>query len=698
MTRSISGLCPSMPALEEFRQIGEVIGSLKALMVFQDDIQINQKQCCLLVDMLKCAYKTIAETMKQNLRFEEKNIKWKILENPLRELLRVFKEAEQYIKQSLENKDFWAKAIVLYKNTDCVEFHIHNLLSCVPIVIEAIEIAGEISGSDHDEIQKKRFIYSMKYQKECKDPRIFQWKFGEQYMVSQKFCERVCSVWNEDKWILQNKIREKKNLGACTLIKHEKRLADLLLKNLNEMEMESDHKLSPSSLLVNSKDYQVRRRLGSGSKYKEIQWLGETFCLRHLFGDIKPLIPDISQELHLSHPNIMHISCGFTDEEKRECFLIMELMSKDLSSCIKEICGPRKRVPFSLPVAIDLLLQIARGMEYLHSKKIYHGELSPSNVLVKARNVSTEGYLHAKVCGFGSSCSINLPQKANVNQNNGTLPFIWFSPEVLAEQEQSGNGGNIKYTEKSDVYSFGMICFEVLTGKVPFEDSHLQGDKMSRNIRAGERPLFPFHSPKYVTSLTKRCWHTDPYQRPSFSSICRVLRYVKRFLVMNPEHSQQDSPLPPVDYGEIETVILRSFPFLGNSESDPLPVTQIPFHMFAYRVTEKEKSSTIHRDVNSESGSDGTSACGDDPVTADDALPSPTEKKNIASPEILTKRLSIRKPADIKVGKQPGTPRGRTVRPPSIRTIRQNSESQLMMMNSPRTRRSSGHASDSELP
>ncbi|CAN4111486.1 unnamed protein product [Withania somnifera] len=593
-----------MPALEEFRQIGEVIGSLKALVVFQDDIKINKNQCYLFVDMLKCAYKTIAEAMKQNLRFEEKNIKWKILENPLRELLR----------QSLETKDFWAKAIILYKNTDCVEFHIHNLFTYVPIVI-----------------QKKRFVYSMKYQKECKDPRIFQWKFGKQYLVSQRFCERLCLVWNEDKWILQNKIDEKKNSGSCILTKHEMRLSALLLNYLHEMETDSDHKLSPSSVLVNSKDYQVRRRLGSASQYKEIQWLGETFCLRHLFGDIKPLIQDISQELHLSHPNIMHISCGFTDEEQRECFLIMELMNKDLSSYIKEICGPRKRVPFSLP-------------------KIYHGELGPSNILVKARNASTEGHLHAKVFGFGSSRSINLPQKANVNQNNGTLPFIWFAPEVLAEQELSGNGENIMYTEKSDVYR-----------KVPFEDSHLQGDKMSRNIRAGERPLFPFHSPKYLISLTKKCWHTDPYQPPN-------------------------SPFPPVDYSEIEVVILRSFPILGNCESDPLPVTQIPLN-----------SSTIHRDINSESGSDGASACGDDPVMVEDSLPSPTEKK-IASPEILTKRLSIRKPADIKVSKQPGTSKGRSVRPPSIHSTRQNSETQLVMMNSPRTRKSSANASDSELP
>ncbi|KAI3444447.1 hypothetical protein Pfo_001112 [Paulownia fortunei] len=668
--------------MEQFRQIGEVVGSLKALMVFQDNM-FNQRQCCLLVDMLTSGYKTIAEQMKENLRFEEKNTKWKIIEHPLRELLRVFKEGEAYIKQCLEIKDWWAKAIALYQNADCIEFHIHNLLSSIPIVIEAIEMAGQISGCDQDEIQKKKLVYSIKYQKDLRDPRIFQWIFGEQYLVSQDFCNRLDSVWDEDRWFLLKKIKDKKNSG-CLTSKRDHRLADVLLKYLNCSEMMDDI-LLPSSTLVGSKDYQVRRRLGNGSQYKEIQWLGESFALRHFFGDIEALVPEISMELTLSHPNILHIFCGFTDEEKREYYLVMELMNRDLSSYIKEICGPRKRIPFSLPVAVDLMLQIARGMEYLHSKKIYHGELNPSNILIKARNISTDGYLHAKVSGFGLSSSISsLTQKTPTSQN-GQLSFIWYAPEVLAEQEHFGDGGNSKYTEKSDVYSFGMICFELLTGKVPFEDAHLQGDKMSRNIRAGERPLFPFHSPKYITNLTKKCWHTDPSQRPSFSSICRILRYTKRFLVMNPEHSQPDAPMP------------QSFPSVANSKL--LSISQIPFQMFAYRVTEREKANTSQRD-NSESGSDGASTCDENVLPAEDPFTSPTERKSLPSPETMIRKLSLsKKSLEIKTSKQPGTPKERLVRPPHTptgRTMRMNSESQLMLM-SPKTRRRSGHVSDSEL-
>ncbi|CAK9165810.1 unnamed protein product [Ilex paraguariensis] len=681
--------------MEQFRQVGEVVGSLNALMVFQDDIQINRRQCCLLFDMLIFAYKTIAEEMQQNLRFEEKNIKWKIIEQPLTELHRIFKEGEGYIRQCLETKDWWAKAVMLHQNTDCVEFHIHNLLGCIPIVIEAIEIAGETSSWDHDEMQKKRVIYSMKYQKEFRDPKLFQWRFGKQYLVSEDFCTRLDTVWDEDRWILLNKIREKRKAGTVNSTKQDLRLMDLLFKNLNESEV-LNGKLLSCSILVGSKDYQVKRRLGGGSQYKEIQWLGESFALRHFFGDIEPLIAEISQDLSLSHPNIMHTFCGFTDEEKKECFLVMELMNRDLSCYIKEICGPRKRIPFSLPVAVDLMLQIARGMEYLHSKNTYHGDLNPSNILLKARNSSSEGYLLAKVSGFSLSSSIRLTQKSPPNQN-GTFQFIWYAPEVLAEQENLGSIGKSNYTEKSDVYSFGMICFELLTGKVPFEDGHLQGDTMSRNIRAGERPLFPFHSPKFLTNLTKKCWHSDPNQRPNFSSICRILRYITRYLVMNPDHCQPEPPMPLVDYCDIEAGLFKNFPSWRNSDS--LLISQIPFQMFAYRALEKEKLNTSQRE-NSESGSDGASACGEENVIADDPLPSPTEKKYLVSPEAMNKKLPSRKSADPKANKQPGTPKARSVRPPQMtnfgRSMRMKSESQLMLM-SPKTRRLSGHMSDSEL-
>ncbi|KAK9143934.1 hypothetical protein Syun_013334 [Stephania yunnanensis] len=601
--------------MDQFRQIGMVLGSLEALMVFREDIQINQHQCSLLFDIFKLAFQVIGEQIKHNLKSAERNAKWKPLEQPLKELHRIFKEGELYIQQCLDTKDWLSKALLLANNKDCVELHIHNLLCCIPVVIEAIETAGDVSGTDQDEMQKKQLISTRKYSTEWVDPKLFQWKFGNQYLVPQDICSRLHKVWREDRWDLLQSTRERRSSGSLT--KQEHRLTELLANILNEWEPSSGN-LLPSSVLVGSKDYQVRRRLGSGSHHKEIQWLGESWAVRHFFGKIEPLIPAISIISSFSHPNVMHFLCGFCDEEKKECFLLMELMSKDLSSYIKESCGPRKRIPFSLPIAVDIMLQIARGMEYLHSQQICHGDLNPSNILVRARS-TPEGYLHAKVSGFNLSRGKNATPQSS--PNNGTKPYIWCAPEVLSEQEQPRNTSSFKYTEKADVYSFGMICFELLTGKVPFEDGHLQGDKMSRNIQAGERPLFPFSAPKYLVSLTKKCWHLDPTQRPSFSSICRVLRYVKRFLVMNPDHSQPDAPGPSIDYYEVEAGLSKKYTTW--EILDLTPVSQIPFQMFAYRVTEKDKTNANLKDKSSESGSDGASACGEENagIVEDQLLP-----------------------------------------------------------------------------
>ncbi|XP_024008108.1 light-sensor Protein kinase [Eutrema salsugineum] len=455
-------------------------------------------------------------------------------------------------------------------------------------------------------------------------------------------------------------LEEKRRPGTS---KHDRKMADFLLKNLGDGT--ESPKLFPSSILVSNKDYQVKKRLGNGSQYKEITWLGESFALRHFFGDIDALLPQVTPLLSLSHPNIVYYLCGFADEEKKECFLVMELMSKTLGTHIKEVCGPRKKNTLSLPVAVDLMLQIARGMEYLHSKKIYHGELNPSNILVQPRrnNQSGDGYLQGKISGFGLNSVKGFSSKnASSTGQSESFPFIWYSPELLDEQEQSGTAGSIKYTEKSDVYSFGMVCFELLTGKVPFEDSHLQGDKMSRNIRAGERPLFPFHSPKFITNLTKRCWHADPNQRPTFSSISRILRYIKRFLALNPEcHSisQQDPPVsPPVDYCEIETKLLQK---LSWESTELHQVSQVPFQMFTYRVVERAKTcKKNNRRDTSESGSEWAS-CSEDEGGAgsDEQVSSEKERRLSCSKKPVSKLL--KRASGLKPIQKPGVNR-RTIK------------------------------------
>lgn len=627
--------------MEQLRQIGEAMGSLKALMVFKDEIKINQRQCALLLDILSSAYETVAQEMRANLKFEEKGKKWRALELPLKELHKIFKEAELYIRQCLEIKSWWAKTIMLYQNSDCVEFHIHNLLTCMPVIIEAIEMAGEISGVEQDEDQQnKRFLYSMKYNRELQDPKLFQWRFGKQYLVSQEFCNRFETVWKEDRWILLNMILEK---STSTGAKSDKKRADMMRSILDGAD--PLNKLSPCSTLINSKDYQLRRRLGNGGEYKEITWLGESFMIRHFIGDVDPLVPEISQLMSLSHPNILQILCGFADKERKESFVVTELMTKDLSTYVKENCGTKKRVPFALPVALDLILQIARGMEYLHSQRIYHGSLSPNNIFVKARGNSSEGSIIAKVSGYGLSSAKDRTTKRSLNQNEDR-PFIWYAPEVLAEQEDTVNGERaLKYSEKSDVYSFGMICFEILTGKVPFEDAHLQGDVMSRNIKAGERPLFPFQLPKYLTTLMKKCWQADPNQRPSFSSICRILRSIKRFMLLNPDNTDTETPIPSIDFYDTET----AFKQWTSLTCDTPTVSQIPFQMFISRLQEKDKMSLSSKET-SESGSEVTSVCGDD-ILSPVPLPAEPERKAAAfSAETVNNKLSALKNSPVSKG------------------------------------------------
>ncbi|XP_050229847.1 serine/threonine-protein kinase Nek5 [Mercurialis annua] len=616
--------------MEQFRQIGEVLGSVKALMVLQDDIQINRRQCCLLLHIFTLAFNTIAEEIKQNLKLEEKATKWKPLEEPLKELYRVFKEGEFYVRRCLDSKDWWGKVVSLHQNKDSIEFHIHNLLSCFPAVIEAIETAGEISGLDQDEMRKKRLMLLKKYDRSWHDHKLFQWRFGKQYLVSREICHQIDCAVREDGWLLIGAIKEKIKKGSVT--KNEQRLGDFLQKKLNG-QLLSNGKLPPSSILLTAEDYHVRRRLGGGSEYKEIQWLGETFVLRHFFQDIGPLSSEISTLLSLSHPHIVPYLCGFYDDERKECFLIMELMSKDLYAYMRENSSSKRHVAFPLTVVVDIMLQVARGMEFLHSRKIYVGDLNPTNIFLKPRK-STEGYFHVKVSGFGLTSVENHASRSALLYQNSFDPCIWYAPEVLAEIEQTGPAGSSlthKYSEKADVYSFGMLCFELLTGKLPFEDGHLQGDQMTKNIRAGERPLFPSLSPKYLVNLTKKCWHTDPSHRPSFSSICRVLRYIKKYLVMNPVDGQLVMQSPPVDYSELEAGFLKWHPTEINC--DPVSVSQIPFQMFVYRIAEKEKTSLSFRFKKSETTEAASNGWDENTSLVEDA---PESDARSISPDMKT--------------------------------------------------------------
>ncbi len=263
---------------------------------------------------------------------------------------------------------------------------------------------------------------------------------------------------------------------------------------------------------------------GASAIVHKVVWLGKHFAEKCFFGpESEHFQKEASLLAGLSHPNILPLFCFVT--RAHSCSLVTELMDGDLHGLMlkrlenREIQG----VPFKLLEAIDIMLQVAEGMHYLHQKKVVHRDLKSMNILVKCDE--HDGHVYAKVADFGfsktkeSSCTYS-----NLTMDEGTIR--WMAPELFGNFDQSSNPSLSKrYPFKVDIYSFGMVCYEILTGNIPFH-KHRSMPELQKKIKDGLQPNLPEQCPQQLSKLIQACYHSDPATRPSFFEICVELRHI----------------------------------------------------------------------------------------------------------------------------------------------------------------------------
>ncbi|HEX4680748.1 MAG TPA: protein kinase [Gaiellaceae bacterium] len=146
----------------------------------------------------------------------------------------------------------------------------------------------------------------------------------------------------------------------------------------------------------------------------------------------------------LSHPNIVTVIDR--GEHGSRQFIVFEYIDgENLKALIQ------RRGPAPVITALELGLQVARGLSFAHQQGLVHRDVKPQNVLLN-------GDGQAKVTDFGIARSLDVQQGMT---QTGTV--LGTSDYIAPEQAQGQ-----RVDEHTDVYSLGVVLYEMLTNEVPF--------------------------------------------------------------------------------------------------------------------------------------------------------------------------------------------------------------------------------------
>lgn len=173
------------------------------------------------------------------------------------------------------------------------------------------------------------------------------------------------------------------------------------------------------------------------------------------------------------------------------------------------------------PMRHLIALGIARGLAFLHTSNIVHGDVKPQSVLFDAD-------FEAHLSDFGlDRLTIATPAEPSTSATVGTLGYV--SPEAVLTGEVS---------KEADVYSFGIVLLELLTGKRPVmftqdEDivkwvkKQLQKGQITELLEPGLLELDPESSEWEEFLLGVKvgllCTAPDPLDRPTMPDIVFML-------------------------------------------------------------------------------------------------------------------------------------------------------------------------------
>ncbi|HRI51520.1 MAG TPA: protein kinase [Pseudomonadota bacterium] len=229
----------------------------------------------------------------------------------------------------------------------------------------------------------------------------------------------------------------------------------------------------------------------------------------------------------LFHPNIVEVR-DFSEDEDGTKFLVMELLE---GQDLHQLLSRYGRLP--LPRAMEIIRAVGAALQYAHDMGIVHRDIKPENIFLGTRG-RLDGPFNdlgereqIKVLDFGLAKLLSDSTGEERGPDHGEAPaqltsgiiigtLAYLSPEATGMDSAGVDA-------RSDQWSLAVVAYQLLSGRLPFGNSHPLGlwQMICREEPVRLRTLVP-DLPEYVDTAIHTALAKQPKDR--FAKISDFIR------------------------------------------------------------------------------------------------------------------------------------------------------------------------------